>query len=141
MKRLDRDGHITVIRRPKDEPYLYMPNPTLIHPESSKTRHFLAIADFYIRIGQPEKYEVEPYFDDEYRPDAYTVLAGEPILVEIQRSHISHKTMQGKVDGFVRTFQEGKHAARKLWIVSDETFRVTSPDDFTVEQIRLRAGG
>lgn len=112
----------------------------MIHTESTKIRHFLAIADFYIRLGQPQIYEVEPYVDENYRPDAYTLVTGEPIIVEIQRSHISYKRMQEKIDNFADTFRRGKHNARMLWIVSDEEYRVRIPAGFQVEQISLTEG-
>ena len=112
-----------------------MPNPTIIHPESAKIRHYLAIAQFFIDIGQPEIYEIEPQFDREYVPDVYTRIDGVPIMVEIQRSHCSHRKMQGKVNGFVRTYLEGKHDAKTLWIVSNERYRLTVPEGFTVKQI------
>jgi len=116
-----------------------MPNPVLIHTESSKVRHFLAIADFYIQIGQPDIYEVEPYITDEYRPDVYARIS-EPVIIEIQRSHVSHKRMQEKVDQFVETYRAGKHDAKTLWIVSDEQYRVKCPDGFKVETHQLKEG-
>lgn len=137
MKRLDRDGHVTTVPRPKTEVYLYMPNPALIHTESAKIRHFLAIANFYIDIGCPEIYEVEPQIDPEYIPDAYTRVGGTPILVEIQRSYISHKKMQQKIDSWIRTYREGKHDARTLWLVCDLQFRVSVPEGFTLELKKL----
>jgi hypothetical protein len=117
-----------------------MPNPVLIHTESAKIRHFLAIADFYIRLGCPEIYEVEPQFDAEYIPDAYTRLGpnGEAILIEVQRSHISHKQMQKKIDGFVKTYKLGKHDARTMYLVTDENFRFAVPEGFRVERIALK---
>ena len=136
MKRLDRDGFVTTVPRPKDECYLNMQNPTIIHTESSKIRHYLAIADLYIRLGKPPIYEIEPQVDPEYVPDVYTRLH-EPIIVEIQRSYISHKKMQSKVDGFVRTFKLGKHDARTLWIVTDLDFKVSVPEGFKVEKVAL----
>lgn len=114
-----------------------MPNPVLIHTESTKIRHYLAIAQFYIDIGKPEIYEIEPNFDRDYVPDVYTRIAGTPILIEIQRSHSSNRKMQAKVDGFVRTYREGKHDAKTLWIVSDEQYRLTVPSGFTVQQHRF----
>lgn len=136
MKRLSLNGWVLQVPRPKDEAYLYMPNPAMIHTESSKIRHYLAIADVYIRRGKPNVFEVEPYFDDKYRPDAY-MRNPSPVLVEVQRSYISHKKMQDKVDGFVRTYREGKHDAKTLWIVSDDEFKVRWPEGFEVFKLPL----
>lgn len=111
-----------------------MPNPTLIHPESSKIRHFLAIADFYIQAGKPEIYEVEPTIAEEYRPDAYMRL-GEPIIVEVQRTRISVKRMQDKVDWFAKTHKQGKHDAKSLWIVTDVPYPISIPIGYKVKQI------
>jgi hypothetical protein len=138
MKRLDREGHVITVRRPKDEPYLYMPNPAIIHTESSKIRHFLAIADTYIQIGQPDIFEVEPNIDPDYRPDVYTILQ-EPIVIEVQRSYINNKRMQAKVNGFVDTYKRGKHDAHVLWIVSSLKFHVHCPSGFRIEYVLPQA--
>lgn len=115
-----------------------MPNPVIVHTESAKIKHYLAIADFYVTIGQPAIYEVEPQIDKEYIPDAYTRLGELPVVVEVQRSYISNKKMQNKIDGFVKTYLAGKHDARTLWIVSDQRWQIEVPEGFTVEQKQLR---
>lgn len=109
----------------------------MIHPESTRIRHFLAITDFYIRIGKPANFVVEPDVGPDYRPDLYVELNQEPVLVEVQRSHIAHRTMQQKVDGFVKSHKDGYHQARKLWIASDEHYKVDWPSGFEVSQIPL----
>jgi hypothetical protein len=114
-----------------------MPNPALIHTESSKTRHFLAIADTYIRFGKPNHFDVEPIFDDKYRPDAYTTLRGKKVIVEVQRSHTSNKKMQDKVNGFVRTHREGKHEATCMYVVTDENFNISAPEGYTLYKVPL----
>jgi hypothetical protein len=126
-----------VVRRPKDESYLYMPNPALMHTESSKRQHALAVVDTYIKLGQPNHFDVEPNFDNKYRPDAYTTIRGKKAVVEVQRSHISNKKMQDKVDGFVRTFREGKHEACIMYVVTDENFRISAPEGFKLFKIPL----
>src|SRR5690625_1287432 len=111
MKRLSRDLHVTQIVRPKDEPYLYMPNPTIIHPESQNIRHFLGIADIYMNLEKPEIFEVEPGVSEGYRPDIYTRIP-DPTIIEFQRSVISRKRMQQKVDAFVDAHLQGLHDAK-----------------------------
>jgi hypothetical protein len=137
MKRLGRDGIILPIPQPKDRPYLYMPNPTIIHPNSTRTNHFLAITDFYIRIGQPDIYEVEPDIKHDYRPDAYTIIKGEHICIEIQLSHKSNKVIQEKINGFVSSHKTNKHQARKMWLVTDRPFKFTVPIGYDVDIIPL----
>lgn len=114
-----------------------MPNPVLIHTESTKLRHYLGLVDLYIRLGKPDIYEVEPKFDEEYQPDAYTRIEGEPIIVEFQRTHTSNKRMQEKVDGFVRTFKEKKHDATVLLLVSDERYKVDAPLGFEIRKMTI----
>lgn len=135
LKRLERDGYILQIPQPKDRPYLYMPNPARMHHQSSKLEHFLGIADLFIRLGQPEVYEVEPYICDEYRPDVYMVKDGKHVIIEYQRSIVTLKKMQNKVDGFVASYNSGRHNCRELWIVTDYRYNVTAPSSFKVVQM------
>lgn len=137
MKRLSRDGWVTPIPQPKDRPYLYMPNPTLIHPNSTRINHFLALVDFYIFIGQPDIYQVEPDLKHSYSPDVYTILDNEHIIIEMQLSNKSNKVMQEKVNGFVDSYVRGKHAAKRMWIVSDKKYNVKVPSGYIVEHIPL----
>jgi hypothetical protein len=134
MKRLTRDGYVLPIPQVKDRPYLYMPNPSVIHPQSPKIQHYLGIADLYIQIGQPKVYEVEPKVNDEYSPDAYTRLDGEAILIELQRTVISQKRMQQKVDAFAESFIRKQHDAKTLWIVSDYEYKIKPPTGFNIIQ-------
>jgi hypothetical protein len=117
-----------------------MPNPTIIHPNSTRTNHFLAIVDFYIRIGQPDIYEVEPDMKHDFRPDAYTIVNGEHIWVEIQLSHKANKTIQEKVDGFIEGNKKGKHQARKMWMVTDRPFKLSVPSGYSVDVVPLNEG-
>lgn len=111
----------------------------MIHTESSKIRHFLAIADVYIRENMPTIFEVEPYFDEKYRPDIY-MRHPNPIVVEVQRTHTSNRKMQEKVDSFARTYREKKHDAKIMWIVTDENFRITIPEGFEIYRVPLKKG-
>jgi hypothetical protein len=110
-----------------------MPNPSLIHLRSASTDHFLGLVDLYIALGQPQVYTVEPQITEEYRPDAYTRLPA-PVLIELQRSTISSKKMQQKVDQFVKSSQEKKHDARTLLIVTDRPYSIKVPSGFNVVQ-------
>lgn len=134
IKRMCRDGYVLSIPQVKDRPYLYMPNPSVIHPQSPRLQHHLAVADLYIQIGQPKVYEIEPTINELYRPDAYTRLDGVPILIELQRTVISAKKMQAKVDAFAEAYHRKQHDAKTLWIVSDYVYTVKTPAGFTVAQ-------
>lgn len=113
-----------------------MPNPTLIHPESQNVRHFVGIAELYLQLGKPKIYEVEPQVNDHYRPDIYTHAVA-PTVIEYQRSRISQKRMQVKVDLFVESFRAGDHDARKLWVLSDTPYDLKIPQDFQLIQSPL----
>jgi hypothetical protein len=114
-----------------------MPNPALMHTESSKRQHALAVVDTYIKLGKPNHFDVEPNFDAKYRPDAYTTLRGKKVVIEVQRSHISNKKMQDKVDGFVRTHREGKHEACIMYVVTDENFSISAPEGYNLYKVPL----
>ncbi|MMZ47345.1 hypothetical protein D1872_89890 [compost metagenome] len=140
LKRLVRDGYLLQIPQPKDRPYLYMPNPARIHHQSSKLEHFLGLADLYIRFGMPEVFEVEPDICPEYRPDAYMVLNGKHVIIEYQRTIISHNRMQAKLDAFFSSYAQGRHSCRELWIVTGFKYKVIAPSSFTVRQIEKAPG-
>lgn len=127
MKRLDREGHVITVPRPKDECYLYMPNPALIHTESSKIRHYLAIADVYIQLGKPQIYAIEPQINEQYTPDVYTRINDVPIIIEVQRSYISNKKMQQKINQFVESYRKGEHDATILWVFGNYPWKVDLP--------------
>lgn len=133
MKRLARDSWVTTVHRPKDEQYLYMPNPTMIHPESSKLKHALALVDLYIELGCPAVYQVEPNICETYRPDVY-MRNPHPIIVEVQRSTVSKKKMQQKVDGFVQSYYLKQHDAKELWFISTVEYNVEIPSGFVLKQ-------
>lgn len=111
----------------------------MIHLQSSKIPHFLGLADIFIRLGRPKIFEVEPYVNDEYRPDAYTRIDDLPVLIELQRSRISHPKMMDKIDQFVASYKSKQHDARTLWIITDHEYRLSLPRGFTVEQKRPEA--
>lgn len=127
---------MTPIPRPKDECYLYMPNPTRIHPHSAKTNHFLGIADVYLRYGQPKHFLVEPELKGHpYQPDAYMIYNNKEIVVELQLSHTSEKKIQEKVDNFVDSGDKGYHSANTLWIISDLKWKAKIKNGYSLEYI------
>ena len=112
-----------------------MPNPARMHHQSSKLEHFLGIADLFIRMGQPQVFDVEPHITDNYRPDVYMVKDDRHAIVEYQRTIISHKKMQNKVDAFVAAYNSGRHNCRTLLIVTDYRYNVTAPSSFKIVQL------
>ena len=133
LKRLSRDGYVLPIPQVKDRPYLYMPNPAIIHHRSNKIEHFLGLVDIYLRLKKPKIFEVEPQINDEYVPDAYTRINDRPVIIEYQRTLISTKKMQSKVDAFVESYVRKQHDARTLLIVSDHNYpKITIPSGFHI---------
>jgi competence CoiA-like predicted nuclease len=113
-----------------------MPNPAFIHTQSSRIQHFLGLVDIYLLLGKPERFLVEPDIPNHaYRPDAITQLRDQRIVIEYQRSHISHKTMQEKVNNFVDSGDI--HKSKELWIITDKSFKVEYPKEYTVQQFPL----
>jgi competence CoiA-like predicted nuclease len=104
----------------------------MIHPNSTRTKHFLAIADFYDRIGKPQTYIVEPNLKYDYRPDVYMEYKGEHVVVEIQLTHISTKRMQEKVDMWISGYGE-KHHAKIMWVVTDVLYKLEVPSGFDIQ--------
>lgn len=87
--------------------------------------------DLYLQLGKPKQYVVEPEIRGfDYRPDVATIMDGEPILIEYQRSHTSNKEMQKKVNGFAQSFPA--HGCRTLWIVTDRKFKIEEPKGYQV---------
>jgi hypothetical protein len=131
------NGSITQIQRERDKPYLYMPNPTLIHPKTVKIDHYLKIVDFYIQAGCPKTFDLEPTFG-EYNPDVYMKdLKGNPICVEVQITPISAKKMQTKIDQFVSTFGN-KHDAKIMLLVTDSNYsKVSTPPNFKIIKLPM----
>jgi hypothetical protein len=132
MNRLRRDGYINVVPQMRHESYVYMPNPSIIHPRSEKLQHYLGLVDIYIRLDKPslENWKVEPQVTKEYRPDAALRSGNQIILIEYQRTPISTKRMQEKVDNFHKTYD--LHKSKTLWVFSHKEYNVTIPQGFTV---------
>jgi len=137
LKRLARDTHITAIPQPRENQYIYMPNPTLIHPRSTHIEHWMAIADFYIHAKYPQTFVIEPSLNGHsYRPDIYYKdEKGKSYIVEIQRSRISNKDMQQKVNNFVDSYFKRAHDATTFTLVTDMNFKLTIHEGFTLETI------
>jgi hypothetical protein len=131
------NGSLTQIQRERDKPYLYMPNPTLIHPKTVKIDHYLKIVDFYIHTGCPEIFMPEPAYKN-YEPDVYMKdRKGNAICVEIQITPISTKKMQKKIDEFVATYNK-EHDAKIMLLVSDQGYpKIKMPANFKLVRIPM----
>lgn len=131
------NGAISQIQRERDKTYIYMPNPTLIHPRTVKLNHYLKIVDFFINAGCPEQFLPEPTLG-EYRPDVYMKDSkGNSICVEIQLTPISTKRMQTKVEQFVEAFGT-EHDAKVLLICSDNEYeKIIMPDGFHIARLSV----
>jgi hypothetical protein len=132
IKRLIRDGYAVAVPQENGKPYLYMPNPTIIHPRSRRIEHFLKIVDLYIETCLPDHFDVEPTFSNEYRPDVYATINGERMVIEVQRTRISNRKMQEKVDAFMRSYYMKEHDARTMWICASMRYDVSVESGFKV---------
>lgn len=121
--------------RAKDKTYLYVSNPPMIHTQSSKINHYLGLAEIYIRMGTPEKFTIEVKIADDFITDAVTEIDGTPVLIELQRSVVSTRKMQDKVDKFVAHYN--KHGAKHMWIFTDKPYDLSVPRGFLVEQKKM----
>lgn len=81
-------------------------------------------------------YNIEPQITDNYRPDVYTKVNDTPIIIEYQRTRISQKRIDEKIDAFIHSFVQRKHGCKTLWIVSDTPYKLKKFDGF---DIRLRS--
>lgn len=130
-----RDDYIIPIPQPKDRPYRYMPNPTLIPPSSGRIEHFLGIADVYLSLGMPPTFVVEPDLSKAYKPDAYVKTEkGAIAVIEYQRSRISNTKMQEKLDQFVDAFKKKEHSVKTVIIYAYKPYDVKVPEGFQLLQ-------
>lgn len=107
----------------------------MIHTQSSKINHYLGLAEIYLRLGQPDSFDIEVKIADDFITDAVTTLQDTPVLIELQRSIVSNRKMQDKVDKFVAHYE--KHHARHLWIFTDKPYDISVPSGFLVEQKKM----
>lgn len=131
------DGCILQIQRERDKPYIYMPNPAVMHHRSVKLEHQLKIVDFYIHTGCPPTFQVEPQWKV-YKPDVYMKdKMGNSICVEIQITPISTKKMQLKIDQFVSTYTK-EHDAKIMLLVSNQEYpKVVMPSGYKLIRLPL----
>lgn len=136
MKRLSMDGFVLPVPQTKDQPYLYTANPSPIHHKSNKIDHALKIVDFYIAVGQPETFIIEPIFGG-YEPDVYFTSKEVSYCVEIQLTPISHKKMQQKVNQFVSEFGV-THNSKIIVICTNQNYsKISAPNSFKIIHQKL----
>lgn len=132
---MSRDDYIISVMQPKDRPYLYMPNPTMIPPSSGRIEHFLGIADVYLSLGMPPTFVVEPDLSKEYKPDAFVKTdKGAIAVIEYQRSRISNNKMQDKLNEFVKAFKQKEHFVKTVIIYAHKAYDVSVPEGFQLLQ-------
>lgn len=122
LKRLCRDGYITVNKERR--PYVYFPIPS-IKLTSQKLDHYLSIVDFYKQICDlepPELFVVEPKYGKDYmEPDIFMIWKKGPFFVEIQRSIYSEKVMKEKIERYEKYWYSEKWKGEK-WQPQQEKF-------------------
>lgn len=118
LKRLVRDGHITCSK--EFSPYVYFHSDTTIKKDSFKIPHFLEIVKVYrdmIKIKQPALFTVEPKYGkgkDYMEPDIFCIWNGAPLWIEVQRSMISDKAIQEKIERYENYYYSSKWT-EELW--------------------------
>lgn len=83
-------------------------------------------------------FEVEPMCNSNYRPDVYCRL-DYPLVIEYQRSKVTIKKMQEKVDNFAKAHINGDHDSKTLWIMSDIRYSIKEPEGFHIIQSNVWA--
>jgi len=90
-------------------------------------------------MKKPKIFEIEPQMNKEYQPDVYTIINDRPIIIEYQRTLISAKKMQEKVNLFVESHIRKNHDAKTLLLVSDHKYpKVTIPSGYRIIRKPLR---
>lgn len=128
LKRLVTDGHIR--RSTKfGAPYLYLSKETTLREDSAKIRHYLAILDVYkdiLRHGTADVFQVEPKYGSKgtVEPDVFCIfkkhgMTGRtPFFIEVQQTFYSQKTMQAKLDRYLKLYESGV-IAQEPWQPTD----------------------
>lgn len=132
------DGKILQIQRERDKPFLYMPNPAILHHRSIKIDHHLKIVDFFIHAGMPRVFHVEPNWKT-YKPDVYMKdRMGNNICVEIQITPISSKKMKTKTIEFMESFKKKEHEATIMLLVSNQAYsQIDLPKPFKLVRLPM----
>lgn len=91
MRRLQLLGEVDVDRNVR--PYVYFPNPTSVSKNSSKLKHFRAIADIVIEakaLGEVRELVVEPKLGAKgtVEPDIFMIWNNTPFFVEVQTANV-----------------------------------------------------
>lgn len=131
MKRLVRDKLAVAKPRTKDQSYIYMsPSNTDIR----QINHALEVVDLYFEFGQPtyNHFIIEPLIMERYKPDIVVYTGGKRIVTEVQRTRVSRKDMQEKVDNFMRYSEI--HKSKTLWIKTDLPYKLEIEQGFTLIQ-------
>ncbi len=99
MRRLQLLGEVDVDRNVR--PYVYFPNPTTVSKNSSKLKHFRAIADVVIEakaLGEVRELEVEPKLGNKgtVEPDLFMIWNNTPFFVEVQTANVQKSNYMTK---------------------------------------------
>lgn len=136
LKRLVNEGKLLVVPRTKDQTYLYTTNPSQIHHKSNKIDHHLKIVDYFIALGCPKNFIIEPMLGD-YEPDIFMKdRTQRSICIEIQLTKVANKKMQDKLDLFVKEYGR-EHDAKTFVVVSDIKYKLKVPNGFSLKYYKL----
>jgi hypothetical protein len=156
LKRLVNDGHI---RRSTafGTPYLYLSAETNMKKDSAKLGHYLAILNVYkemLKYGEIITFQVEPKYGAKgmVEPDIFCIFRKHdrdnktPLFIEVQKTVYSQKTMQKKLERYVKLFESGVIEKEpwqpvgkpamfpRLLILSEQRFAIDAQYPFRVAQ-------
>lgn len=98
LKRLRDRNYLAVA--PWRKPNVYLPTTGAIKRDSNKIDHYLAIADVYATLrstGKLRRFDVEPRYDADVRPDIFVIFKGAPFFIEVQQSQYSSRQFAQKL--------------------------------------------
>ncbi|WP_100408478.1 replication-relaxation family protein [Bacillus solitudinis] len=114
LKRLRDRGYIDA--NTERQPFVYFPRPATIKKTGNKVDHFLKMADVYIALikhKEPRRFDVEPRYDADIRPDVFTIWKGSPFFIEVQNSVYSANVMRKKLERY-QAFYDGGEFIKSL---------------------------
>ncbi|WP_088105231.1 replication-relaxation family protein [Halalkalibacter urbisdiaboli] len=148
LKRLRDRGYIDA--NVERQPFVYFPKPATIKKTGNKVDHFLKMADVYTELAKhakPRRFDIEPRYEAEIRPDVFTIWKGAPFFIEVQNSVYSANVMRKKLDRYQAFYNsdewhnfdwqpQGKEPIFPYVLIVSDTKYKAEGTDFRVFQAR-----
>lgn len=110
LKRLRDRRYLTAA--PWRQPYVYLPaEGSAIRHDSNKIDHYLAIADVYAALrqaGKLRRFDVEPRYQADVRPDIFALYRGAPFWIEVQQSRYTSRQFAAKLARYDAMYESGE---------------------------------